>query len=299
MKHKIIKSFYALVVALVGFIGSFFEADTYVADTIKPAGDTVSVISVGQANSTLISSGGKFCLIDAGQTETGHTELLDYLDSAGVNEIELLVVTHFHTDHTSELIDILDFYDVKNIVIPNLETQNVPTTSFFDVFLDRVEMYDIKIAPAKKGDVYTVGNGTLTIVDDTYNDLSINDTSVATLFTQGDFTFLNTADGEADYEKRLAEVISVPVTLFTAGHHGSSTSNTEAFVDKIKPQFVAVSAGKDNEYGHPHKTVTDLFDKKGIQYNVTFRDGTLVYSIDSKSLFTTIGENDVLFGYQG
>lgn len=296
MKHKIIKAFYGLVVALVGFIGSFFEVDDHVAQALAPAGDTVSVISVGQADSALISSGGKFCLIDAGQTQSGHTTVIDYLDSAGVKEIELLVVTHFHTDHTSELIDILDFYDVKNIVIPNLEQQNVPTTSFFDIFLDRAEMYDINIVPAKKGDSYTVGNGTLTIVDDTYNDLTVNDTSVATLFTQGDFTFLSTGDGEEEYEQRLEQVINQKVTLFTAGHHGSSTSNTKAFIEKIQPQFVAISAGKDNEYGHPHREVTDLLEEKGVQYNMTFKDGTLVYSIDNKTLFTTLGGSDVLFG---
>ncbi len=295
MKRKVIKAFYVLVVALVGFIGSFFEKDTYVADTIKPAGDTVSVISVGQANSTLISSGGKFCLIDAGQTETGHNILLDYLDSAGVKEIELLVVTHFHTDHTSELIDVLKYYDVKNIVIPYLEIQNTPTTSFFSLFLDSVDKYGINLNPARKGDKYTVGNGTVTILDDTYNDLTANDTSVATLFTQGDFTFLNTADGGEEYEKRLIDKIDGPVTLFTAGHHGSASSNSKAFIGKIKPQFVAVSAGKDNEYGHPHKSVTDRFEDIGAQCNITFRDGTLVYSIENKTLYTTIGEYDVLF----
>lgn len=299
MKRKVIKAFYVLVVALVGFIGSFFEKDTYVADTIKPAGDTVSVISTGQANSTLISSGGKFCLIDAGQTETGYSNLLDYLDSAGVKEIELLVVTHFHTDHTNRVIDVLKYYDVKNIIIPYLEIQNTPTTSFFSLFLDTVDRKGINLIPARKDAEFAVGNGTLKVLDDTYNDLTVNDTSVATLFTQGEFTFLNTADGGEEYEKRLMDKIDGPVTLFAAAHHGSSSSNAKFFIEKIRPQFVAVSAGKDNEYGHPHKSVTDRFEDVGAQCNITFRDGTLVYSIDSKSLYTTIGEYNVLFSNKG
>lgn len=286
---KILKFVYIVAFVVAGFAASELFKGSF--KPIKPnpvdlsaVGDTVSVISAGQADSALISSGGKYCLIDAGQTDTGDTNVVQYLRSAGVKEIELFVITHFHTDHTSEVMDVLDNFKVKTIVIPNLSKQNVPTTQFFTAFLDRVERDDISLKPAQKGDVYTVGNGTVTILDDTYNDLSVNDTSVATLFVQDDFSYLSTGDGEAEYEARLLKVFSDGVTLFAAGHHGSSTSNTEKFISAIKPKFVAVSAGRENEYGHPHNEVTKRFKDKKIQYNVTFSDGTLVYSIKDKKL---------------
>ena len=50
--------------------------------------------------------------------------------------------------------------------------------------------------------------------------------------------------------------------------------------------MIAVSAGKDNEYGHPHKDVLELYESKNIPYNITFRDGTLVYSVSEKKLIT-------------
>ncbi|MBE6887054.1 MAG: MBL fold metallo-hydrolase [Ruminococcaceae bacterium] len=287
MKSRFLKGIYILIVAVIGFFivllakGNFKPASFNPVD-LSTAGDTISVLSVGQADSTLISSGGKYCLVDAGHIGESHTGVVKYLENARISEIELLVITHFHTDHTSELLDVMNNFKIKTIVIPDLSKDNMPTNSFFTAFLDKVEKYGIELKPAAKGDVYQIGNGTVAILDNTYNDLTVNDTSVATLFTQGDFTWLNTGDGEAEYEQRLLENFDSTVTLFTAGHHGSSTSNTEEFIKTIRPEYVAVSAGKDNEYGHPHTETVKLFEKYNAKYNITFRDGTLIYSITDK-----------------
>lgn len=289
MKSRFLKGIYILIIIILGFFivqlgkGNFKPMSQNPVD-LSAVGDTVSVLSVGQADSALISSGGKYCLIDAGSTDSGHTDVVTYLNNARVSEIEFLVITHFHSDHTSELLDIMDNFKIKTIVIPDLSQKNIPTSSFFRLFLDKVEKYSITLKPAAKGDVYTIGNGMLTILDDTYNDIDINNTSVATLFTQGDFSYLNTGDGEEEYEQRLLKVFSQKVTLFTAAHHGSSTSNTEQFIKTVIPDFVAVSAGRDNEYGHPHNEVIQLFEKLDIPYKITFNDGTLIYSITDKKL---------------
>ena len=289
MKKKIQKLLYVLLLATVSFVltelGILVPAESNPVELTK-SGDTVTVMSVGQANSVLISSGGKYCLIDAGYTEEGHTDAVSYLKEVGVKELEMVVVTHFHTDHTSDLLDVMDNFKIKKMIIPNLTKENTPTNSFFNKFLDKVEQGNIKLIAAQKGKSYTLGNGKIKVLDDTYNDLGVNDTSVATLFTQGDFSYLNTADGEKKYEKRLLEVFGQEVTLFVAGHHGSSTSNTKELMTTIKPQFVAISAGKDNEYGHPHKEVIELFQQENINYNITFEDGTLVYSITEGVLLT-------------
>ena len=56
------------------------------------------------------------------------------------------------------------------------------------------------------------------------------------------------------------------------------------FIKTIKPDFAVISAGKNNEYGHPHKRVTKLFDAMGIPYAVTAQQGTIVYSITENKL---------------
>lgn len=288
MKKKFLKSLYVAVVAFFGCLLAQFGFGEVIENPVdlSKAGDTVSILSVGQADSALISSGGKYCLIDAGYTIKGDTDAVSYMKNAGVKELEVLVITHFHIDHTADIINVLNNFRVKNIIIPDLEIANIPTSSFFELFMDKIEDKKINIFPAKKGESYTIGNGTLTILDDTYNDMTVNDTSVATLFRQDDFTFLSTGDGEGWYEKRLLEVFSEEVTLLVAGHHGSSTSSTQSFIEGVSPQMIAISAGKDNEYGHPHKEILELYESKNIPYNITFRDGTLVYSIKDKKLIS-------------
>ena len=69
-----------------------------------------------------------------------------------------------------------------------------------------------------------------------------------------------------------------------AGHHGSGDANTKELITAIKPDFVAISAGKDNDYGHPHREVIRLFKDMGIPYKVTAEDGTIVYSITDNKL---------------
>ena len=292
-KKKINKLIYTAIVAAVGFIlVELGIVDPAVAGLnggypvpIEKHGDTVSFLSTGQSDCALISSGGEYCLIDVGQTESGHIGVVEYLNNAGVEEIELMIVTHFHSDHTSELLDVMDNFRINNIIIPDLNKENVPTAEYFKKFLSKVEEDNIKLIAAQKGVQHTVGNGVVTILADTYNDLEINSTSVASLFTQGEFTFLSTGDGEKEYEERLLKDFSEKVTLFVAGHHGSGDANTKNFITAIKPDFVAISAGKDNDYGHPHREVVQLFKDMGIPYKVTAEDGTIVYSItDNKVL---------------
>ena len=83
-----------------------------------------------------------------------------------------------------------------------------------------------------------------------------------------------------EYEERLLRVFNEKVTLFAAGHHGSSTSNTEKFITAIDPDYIAISCGEDNEFGHPHREVMALIKEKNIPYGITFEEGTLVYPIN-------------------
>ena len=289
MKNKIknskfLKSLYALIVVVLGYITIQFSENGIdiifnIPDETTLVEDHVAVLDAGQADSAVIVSDGQICLIDAGSTDTGSTNAVKYLEQLGAKKVDVMVITHFHSDHTNDVLNVMNKFEVDTIVIPNLTKKNTPTTAFFQKFLKKVEEKNINLVPAKKGDVYYIGDGTLTVLDDTYNDLGVNDTSVATLFKQGGFTFLSTGDGEREYEQRLLKVFSDKVTLFTAGHHGSTTSNTIEFIEAVNPDYMAVSAGKDNDYGHPHREIVELMEEKGISYGITFKQGTLIYSI--------------------
>ena len=80
--------------------------------------------------------------------------------------------------------------------------------------------------------------------------------------------------------------------LLKAGHHGSSTSNGEALLHAVSPQWVAISCGWNNDYGHPHREVLDRLDELGIQIARTDTQGTLTFLWQDGALtcLTTAGD---------
>ena len=66
------------------------------------------------------------------------------------------------------------------------------------------------------------------------------------------------------------------------GHHGSKTSTSNNFIDKINPKYSVISVGKNNRYGHPNSEVLDILSKSSIYR--TDRDGSIVFKIKNSVL---------------
>ena len=59
------------------------------------------------------------------------------------------------------------------------------------------------------------------------------------------------------------------------GHHGSSTSSSQAFLDAVQPKAVVISLGKNNDYGHPHRETMQRLKKLGTEIYRTDELGTV------------------------
>ncbi|MBQ8604348.1 MAG: MBL fold metallo-hydrolase [Oscillospiraceae bacterium] len=247
--------------------------------------NTVTVLDVGQAACSLIESEGQFALIDAGDAG-GSTNIIAYLHSRGVEKIDLLVLSHFHYDHTSEALDIIRNFEIGTVVIPDLSEEMRPDSYFYQSLWEDAANGYYNLDTAAKDKTYIIGSGSVKILADTINTLTENDTSIALSYTNGDFVYVNTADMEAEAEAMLMDVIPTDVDLFSAGHHGSSTSNTYEFVEKLNPGTVFISCGAENDYGHPHSETIETFASLGVDYYITYEQGTMVYSITTGEIFT-------------
>ena len=78
----------------------------------------------------------------------------------------------------------------------------------------------------------------------------------------------------------LASGADVHADVFKAAHHGSSTSNTQAFLDAVRPQAVVVSCGAGNSYGHPHSEALAAFANVGAQVYRTDTEGPIIAYVD-------------------
>lgn len=111
---------------------------------------------MGQGDSILIQTGEKAVLIDAGERDQGQT-VCDYLKSAGVEKLDLVIATHPHSDHIGGMPDVLSRFGADEILMPQMAEDMVPTTSVFNRLLDAVETQGIPVTAAQPGLAYDLG----------------------------------------------------------------------------------------------------------------------------------------------
>ena len=289
------RTVFALVCACV-FLGVFVGAgqgvgiapswnDLYAAVGLTeplPAGelpqsaDAVHFIDVGQADATLLQSGGEYCLVDAGETDSEQA-LLSYLEQRGVTRLKLLVMSHPHSDHIGSMAAVLDAVEVEQILLPDFDKAPYPTTRLFERVMEAVEASGAQVYTAATGESFAVGGGALTVLDAGVETDNYNDLSPVLYFRAGELTVLLSGDGETPVEQAALETGTLQsAAVFKAAHHGSNTSNSEEFLRAVRPRYVVVSCGLGNSYGHPHAEPMERFAALGAQVLRTDRDGSVV-----------------------
>ena len=242
----------------------------------------VHFIDVGQGDSILIDTPNKDVLIDGGPTSAGF-EVLDYLDSLKITRIHLMIATHAHEDHVGGLFSVLDsIMNVDEILINN---QTYTSNTYTD-FMNLVQSHTVTVAERGHSFLLTeTANLTIFNPVQSLEFTSANDNSVVVKLQVGNTSFLFTGDAEADAEQSmLNDGLDFQSDVLKVGHHGSRSSTTQPFLDKVTPLYAILSAGEENSYGHPHEeTIQKLLAKEVTIYG-TFLSGTIVASTDGTSI---------------
>ncbi len=253
---------------------------------IDPNGEEMAVhfIDVGQGDSALIQTTSGSVLIDCSESEYGD-DIVAYLSSQGVTELEYLIITHPDSDHMGAAAYILQNMAVKAVVMNGQEK----TAKFFENALNVMEEKNIEGIIVEPGDVLTVGALQMRILGPQkldFSDAKWNNASIIIHATWGIHSFLFTGDaeeeGEADLLAKYAS--SIKCDVFSAGHHGSKTSNSLELLQAADPDFVVISCGEGNSYGHPHQAALDVFAQVGATVYRTDKDGSIVFVTDGKTL---------------
>lgn len=248
------------VVVLFLFTGSLWY---YVAT--KPDGRLhVHFLDVGQGDSVLIvTPGGGQVLVDGGPAATSAALAVGKRTPFWDRDLNMVVLTHPDEDHFRGLVEVLERYDVELVLEGSRESEN-PLYLEWEKVLDRkstrrLTAFEGRTLLLDDGARLEVLNPPVQPIRSTGSET--NNNSVVLRLAYGGVSFLLTADIEAEAEARLLqEGLVIPSAVLKVPHHGSKTSSTPRFLSTVAPVAAVISAGLDNQYGHPHPEVMDRLE---------------------------------------
>ncbi|WP_241428140.1 ComEC/Rec2 family competence protein [Clostridium sp. DJ247] len=285
---KAYKSFLRLFIILVVLVFSLTGCNGEDNNT-KSASNTssensikISYIDVGQGDSVLIQINNKNLLIDAGPAES-NDKLMSYLSKQNIKKFDYIITTHPHEDHIGGMSSIIKKYNIGEFYAPKVTTN----TKTFETMVNALKSKNIKITAAKSGMNLDLGKNTKCEIiapnNTKYEDL--NDYSIVVKITYGSSKFLFTGDAEKTSEKEiLSKNYDISSDVLKVGHHGSSSSSSKAFLDKVSPKIAIISCGKNNDYGHPHRETLNELKNRNVKVYRTDVDGTIILTSDGNKI---------------
>jgi len=265
------------LISLVGCNASNTSAAVYNKDNL-----IVHYIDVGQADSILVQINNKNLLIDGGNRDDGD-KIIKYLKKQGVSKLDYVIATHPHEDHIGGMASIVKKFDIGKFYAP----KKLSNTATFENMVLALREKKLKINEAKAGDTLNLGKNVdcKILAPNSAEYDNLNNYSAVVKLTYGNTKFLFTGDAHKQSEREMiSKGYDLSSDVLKVGHHGSSSSSSKEFLDKVKPKIAIISCGKNNDYGHPHKETLEELNKRKIKIYRTDKDGTIVFESDGKNI---------------
>lgn len=280
MKKDIFRLFKPLAVMLCLILCSCSTQSTAQLSPSAENSIRVTVLDVGMADSIFIELTDSRCmLIDAGESDSAKT-VVDYISSHGYDKIDYLVGTHPHSDHIGGMREVINSFEIGEIFMPRVEHD----TYTYEKTLELIDEKGLEITTAKASvDIIDEGELSAEIIapcSDSYSEL--NNYSEVVKLSFGSTSFLFMGDAETESENEITADVSAD--FIKVGHHGSETSSSSEFVDRVGAQYAAVSVAEDNEYSLPSQSVISRWEESGAEVLMTKDVGNIVAESDGSAL---------------
>jgi len=230
---------------------------------------SVTALDVGQGQSIVITSGKYTAVIDCGSSsgKDAGDIVTKYLQSHGRTSIDLLILTHYHSDHANGVVELLERNRVAALAEPDPSIDGGTLQAEIN-----------QLARDKGIHIMNVTENLLASFDDPHNAVlalyapigsdSENERGLTVLCSENNFDALITGDMNADIERTLVNTVQLPdIELLIVGHHGSKSSTSDELLDAVKPETAIISVGY-NTYGHPSP---DTLKKLALKSIMTYR----------------------------
>lgn len=246
----------------------------------------IDFFDVGQGDATLITSpAGRQVLIDAGYYPSLIENHLGRVMPFWDRSLDMIVATHPDADHVTGIPGILERYHVDRLLV---STEKGDVSPYYDEVLSVAMENDVEMYRPAVGETIMLDDHLFLEVLHPGKSLDLkkrNNNSLSFRLVYHDFTVMLTGDAEEAAEQDIVKTgLSLASTILKVGHHGSNTSSLPTFLDKVQPQFAIVSAGQDNNFGHPHPRVMCRFHQRNIPVMDTRCHGSIRISTDGQTI---------------
>lgn len=282
MKSKQLKLIHLVILlCLLVFVFSTNSAANQKDGLLK-----IYFFDVGQGDAMFIEApNGNQVLIDGGlgnKVIQKLGETMPFFDK----DIDLVVLTHSDADHVTGLIEVLERYEIENIVYSNI----VRKSALYEAWQKAVAEEGANIIDPVTGKVIDLGNGVTISMAHPGEPLvgqameKTNNNSVVLMLKYGETEVLLTGDIEARAERQIIlSGTNLDADILKVAHHGSKTSTAEEFLYEVSPQIAVIQVGAKNRYGHPSPEVLNRLENFGAKLYRTDVDGDIKVISDGQS----------------
>ena len=251
------------------------------------------LLDVGQGDAIfLVTPDGRQMLVDGGPDPSKALTALGRLLPPGDRALDVVLATHLDSDHVGGLIGVLDRYRA-NVVLYSAAS---PESALYPQWRSVLERRQHSTAVVGAGHRIALGDDVMLEVlyppvagPPAGVEPSANNLSAVMRISYGAVSFLLTGDIERDAEAHLVATAgpSLKSDVLKVSHHGSKSSTSPAFLRSVNPRSAAVSAGRENRYGHPNPEVMARLESAVGERQVflTARDGVVEYVSDGVGLW--------------
>ena len=241
--------------------------------------EALTIIDVGQGDSALLElKNNKNILIDTGgniynPNTITNNRIIPYLKSLGIKKLDYLIITHGDFDHMGESLNIVNNFPIDQVILNNDAYNELEQSLIKNLNNKNIKYYN-------NVETLNIDNNKLYFLNTKQYD-NENDNSNVIYLNYNNYKILLMGDAGVDKEKDIIEKYQLSdIDFIKIGHHGSDTSSSKNFIDKINPKYSLISVGKNNRYGHPKTSVLDILSKTKI-----FRtdiDGSIKITLNKK-----------------
>lgn len=207
-------------------------------------------------------------------------------------EIDIVILTHPHSDHITGLVSVLQNYQVKQVYLTGAQHTTYEYLEFLKFLRDHQNIKKIKIDHVFKvklsEDLYLqffypdfdVGDASA-VVNYPFIQGNLNNTSAVVQLVYKNNSFLFTGDIEAEAENYLLTSVQADPTVLKSNvlkiaHHGGKNASSSEFLKAVAPETAVISVGAGNSFGHPNQLIIDRLKSLGVEILRTDEQGDIV-----------------------